>query len=154
MALLGVFGVALVIAALFLVLTEPDIQTAGARELAARHSDAVAFFTLDYVFVVVYAVAGAHALWRFGETLAMPGGGSARVPSWVAVGVVALAAGGVLDAIENALLLAASSSGDAGPVRIAHLLAIPKWAFGGIGFLVAIRTALAAIQTLRRPRAA
>lgn len=148
-ALLTVFGVALVIVALFPILADPGIQTVDAQELAARRSDAVAFFTLDYLFIVVYTVAAPIALWRFGKTLANPGGGSGRAPSWLAIAVVALVAGGMLDAIENAMLLAASSSADASLVRLAHLLAIPKWIFGIGGFLLSLRAIAAAVKVLR-----
>lgn len=140
--LLVVFGAALVLSGLLLFLTDPGIQVAPVEELVARRTDAVAYFTLDYVFVVVYAVAGPIALWRFGTTLG-------RVPSSVLVAALALVAGGIVDAVENTLLLTASSSGSASSVELAHALALPKYALGGLGFLLSLRAVGLAIRALR-----
>ncbi|MCA1727049.1 MAG: hypothetical protein LC722_05185 [Actinobacteria bacterium] len=143
LALLAVFGLAVVIGVLFFVLTDPAIQTVDAAELVRRRSDAVAFFTLDYLFVVVYAVAGPIALWRFAGTLD-------RVPRWLVAGVAALALGGLFDAAENALLMSASSSGGQRGVDLAHRLAIPKYVLGAIGLIVAVRAVAMAARAVRR----
>jgi hypothetical protein len=149
--LLVVFGAVLAVSGLFWVLTEPSIQGAPVGELAERRSDAVAFFTLDYLFVVLYAVAGPIALWRFGTTLASDRG---RVPSWVALGALLLVVGGIVDAVENALLLTASSSGNAGSVDLAHSLVVPKYALVGLGFLLSLRAVWHAARALRGAGAA
>lgn len=144
--LIAVFGTALVVSALFWIVTEPGIQGAPVDELIRRRSDAVAFFTLDYVFVVVYAVAGPIALWRFGRTLASGGG---RMPSWLALAVSLLVLGGIADAVENTLLLTASSSGSASSVDLAHALVLPKYGLGGLGFLLSVRAVWLAVRALR-----
>jgi hypothetical protein len=131
--LIGLFALTVAVSSLFL-LVRMDVQTVSARELAARRSDAIAFFTVDYAFVVLYAMLGPLALWRFGTTLPSRGG---RVPSWVAIGAVALAVGGLFDLVENSLLLASSSSVRTSLVDLAHVLAWPKYAFGGLGFVLA-----------------
>jgi hypothetical protein len=84
---------------------DPGIQGVDARELVARAGDARAFFTVDVVYVVLYAVAGPIALWTYGRTLA--GDSHGHVPAWLAIGAVGLVAGGAFDLAENVLLLAA-----------------------------------------------
>ncbi|MEX2459531.1 MAG: hypothetical protein WD770_11180 [Actinomycetota bacterium] len=145
--LLAVFGAALVVSGLFWILAEPGIQGAPVDELVRRRSDAVALFTLDYLFVVLYTVAGPIALGRFGTTLASARG---RVPSWVALAGLLLVVGGIVDAVENTLLLTASTSGSASSVDLGHALALPKYALGGLGFLLSLRAVWLAVRALRR----
>lgn len=145
-AVLVAFGGAVVLVALAVLLADPGIQTVDAEELARRRADAVRFFTLDFLLVVVYAVAGPVVLWRFGRAL---GAASGRVPSWLAVAVVALVAGGAFDFVENVLLLSASSSGSESVVRLAHVLAVPKYAFGVAGLILSLRAVGLAVAALR-----
>jgi hypothetical protein len=147
-ALLAVFATALVLGVLLFVLVDPGIQLVGAEELASRRSDAVAYFTLDLAFVVVYAMAGPIALWRLGRALA-PANGEGRIPSWLAIAAVALVVGGLMDAVENVLLLSASSAVDPEKVRLAHLLAVPKYLFGAVGFVLSLRAVAAALRVVR-----
>jgi hypothetical protein len=135
-ALLAAFAAALVVGALFPVLTEPGVQGVGVQELVARRSDAVAYFTLDLVFVVVYAVVGPIVLWRFGR--ARSGTPEGRVPRWIGIATVSLVVGGMCDAVENVLLLGASTSGNREAVDLAHALGWPKYAFGAVGFVLVL----------------
>jgi len=144
--LLGTFAITLAWAGLFLTV-DPGVQGVDAEELVARAGDARAFFTVDVVFVVLYAVAGPIALWTYGRTLA--GDSNGHVLAWLAIGVVGLAAGGAFDLAENVLLLAASSHVHEFAVDLAHALAYPKYAFGGAGFLVALIALPGAVRRAR-----
>lgn len=144
------FAVVVAAAALFWVLTEPDVQNAGVEELVERRSDAVAFFTYDYVFVVVYGVIAPVALWRFGAS-ALVGTRPGTPPAWLVASALLLGAGALFDAVENTVLLLASSNGDAGWVDLGHALAVPKYALGGIGGLIALRAVWMAARTVRAP---
>ena len=145
-AVLAVFGLAVVVLALTVVLADPGVQMADAAELVRRRADAVAFFTLDLLLVVVYAVAAPIVLWRFGLVL---GAGSGRVPGWLAVAAVALAIGGAFDLVENVLLLGASSNGSDSAVRLARPLAVPKYALAAVGLILSLRAVGLAVAALR-----
>ncbi len=135
-ALLATFAAALVVGALFPVLTEPGVQVVGVEELVARRSDALAYFTLDLLFVVLYAVVGPIVLWRFGR--ARSGTPDGRVPRRIGVAAVSLVLGGMCDAVENVLLLGASTSGNREAVDLAHALAWPKYAFAAVALVLVL----------------
>jgi hypothetical protein len=134
----------LVLALLILLLFEPEVQTLDAAELRERRDEARAFFAADYVFVVVYAVLAPLALWRFGQTLTRHG----RTIALLAAAL--LAAAGVVDAVENALLLAASGSGSQATVNTAHGLAAPKVLLFVAGAALALATNWRALRIVRR----
>ena len=130
---------ATVVAGLAILATlDVDVQTISAVELAGREDDARAFFIADYGFVALYAILIPLAILRFRRAVA---GGI-----WMAVAAADLFVAGIVDAVENTLLLSAATDGPAaGRVDAAHALAIPKVALfvlGAIGaLLIAYRSA-------------
>ena len=135
----------LAVGLLLLVAFEPDVQTMDADELASRSDDARAFFTGDYVFILVYAVLSPIAIWRFGSALA---GGSP--PGWIKLTSVLLVGAGVVDGTENALLLAASDSPSQDTVDVAHAVAVPKVILFVAGAALALAVNVRAVRVLRR----
>ena len=138
-----VFAATVVVGIALLVAFVPDVQTMDADELVANKDDARAFFAGDYVFVVLYAVLSPIAYWRFGAALT---GGSP--PTWIKLTLL-LAAGGVFDAIENALLLSSTGSASQDRVDAAHAVAIPKTVLFVAGALFAIATVVRAVRVVR-----
>jgi hypothetical protein len=138
-----VFSAVVVVGILLLIAFEPDVQTMDADELVKNKDDARAFFAGDYVFILLYAVLSPLAYWRFGSALT---GGSP--PTWIKLTLL-LAAGGVFDAIENALLLSSTGSASQDRVDAAHAVAIPKTILFVAGALFAIAVLVRAIRVLR-----
>ena len=129
---------------LLLVLFEPEVQTVDAEELVARRDDARSFLIADYVFVVLYGVLSPLAIWRFGTSA----GAASR--AWVRLPVLLLPAAGLVDAVENGLLLSATGSVSSGRVDAAHALEVPKVVL----FVAATAFALVAnVQAVRALRA-
>ncbi len=137
------FAAVVVLGILLLIAFDSNVQTIDADELVRRKDDARAFFAGDYVFVVLYAVLSPIAYWRFGAALT---GGSP--PTWIKLTLL-LAAGGVFDATENALLLSSTGSASQGRVDAAHAVAIPKTVFFVAGAVFAIAAVLRAVRVLR-----
>ena len=142
-AVLASLGATVLLGLLILLLFDVQVQTIDAEELRERRDDARAFFAADFVFVAVYAVLTPAALWRFGRGLARHG----RTIALLAAGL--LVAAGVVDAIENALLLAASGSGSQGSVDTAHGLAAPKVLLFVAGAALALATTWRALGVVR-----
>ena len=143
--MLAAFAATLALGLVLLVAFEPDIQTVSAAELVDRKDDARAFLIADYLFVVLYAVVSPILIWRFGLAL---GGGT--VPGWIKLTAMLLVAAGVVDAVENTLLLSATDAVSDDSVDAAHALEIPKVAPFVAGALGAIATNARAAATLRR----
>jgi hypothetical protein len=127
-----------------LVAFEPEVQTIDAGDLVARKDDARAFLIADYLFIAFYAVLSPLAIWRFGSSLA---GGSP--PQWIKLTAVLLAAAGLVDATENALLLSATGSVSEDAVDAAHALEIPKITLFVAGALLAVAANIRAARVLR-----
>jgi uncharacterized membrane protein len=137
------FAATVVLGLVLLFAFDTDVQTIDADELVRRKDDARAFFAGDYVFVVLYAVLSPIAIWRFGAALT---GGSP--PTWIKLSLL-LTAGGVFDAIENALLLSSTGSASQDRVDAAHAVAIPKTIFFVAGAVVSITALVRAVRVLR-----
>ena len=146
-AVLLAFVATLALGLVLLVAFDPDVQTITAEELAARRADARAFLIADFVFVALYAVVSPVVIWRFGGTFA---GGR---PRWVAAAALMLCCAGVVDAVENGLLLAGTGAVSHDAVDAAHALAIPKVALFGLGALLAlaVNVRAAALRARRAP---
>ena len=131
----ALFAATLLLALVLLLAFDPGVQTISAQELADRRDDARAFLIADYGFVLLYAVLSPIAIWRF-----------ARARAAVAL----LAAAGLVDAVENTLLLSATGSVSEGAVDAAHALALPKFALFAAGAVLALIVYARALRTLRR----
>ena len=140
---LAAFVATVLLGLLLWVAFDVEVQTIDAAELSSRRDDARAFFAGDYVFIVVYAILTPLALWRFGRGLQ----GTARTVALVAAVLFVVA--GVVDAIENALLLSAAGSGSQSTVDTAHGLAVPKVLLFVAATLPALVTDWRALQVLR-----
>lgn len=140
-AVLSLLAATVAFAAFLLIGFEPDIQEAGARELVDREEDARAFLAADYVFILLYGVVSPIVIWRFAKA----SGG----PAWMKIAALVLVVAGILDAVENTLLLSASDAVNEDAVDAAHGVAIPKWIFGLTAFALALGVNLRAIRTLR-----
>lgn len=127
-----------------LIAFDPSVQTASAGELVKRQGAARAFLIVDFFFVVVYGVLLPIAIWRFGSRLS---GG--RPPGWVAAAALLLLAAGVVDAVENALLLSATGSVSVGRVDAAHTLEAPKVVLFVAGAVMALAVNYRAARVLR-----
>jgi hypothetical protein len=142
---LALFVATLAAGLLLLVLFDPDVQTLDASELAERRDEAREFLVADYVFVLLYAVASPIAIWRFGAALV---GGTP--PVWVRAAALALVAAGVCDAVQNALLFAASGSESQSAVDVAHAVSVPLMVLFIVGALLALAVNVRAVRALRR----
>ena len=143
LAVLAAFAASLALGIVLLIAFDPSVQTVSAEELVERRDDARAFLAADYFFVLLYAVVSPVAIWRFGG--ALPGGR----PRWIAAAALLLVAAGLVDAIENTLLLSATDSVSEGAVDTAHALEIPKIGLFVAGLMLAIAANVRAVQTLR-----
>jgi hypothetical protein len=142
-AVLIAFGATLLYGIVLAVAFDPDVQTIEAHELVERSDDARAFFVADYVFIALYAIVSPIAQWRFGRTFA------GSMPWWITLTVVLLAAAGVVDATENALLLSSTDSPSQDTVDFAHGLAVPKVILFVGGALCSLVGVFRAAQALR-----
>ncbi|HYU58227.1 MAG TPA: hypothetical protein VEO00_09290 [Actinomycetota bacterium] len=142
-AVIALFAVATALATALLTFPQ-DIQTSGLAELQSKAQEARDFFTADYVFIVLYGLLGPVALWRFGRAIGRDG----HPPLWLRLGILFLAGGGIVDALENTLIvLSLQATGD-GALVAAHALAIPKYAFAFPGFALALVALVRAIRSL------
>jgi hypothetical protein len=128
-AMLAVLGIAF----------EPDVQTIDAAELVDREDDARAFFAADYVFIAIYAVLLPIAMWRYADTL------TGRWRMWIKIGALLFVANGLVDAVENALLLSATDSVSEDTVDAAHALVVPKTAPFIAGAILALAACVKAV---------
>lgn len=142
-AVVATFGAALVLGIVLLVFFEPDVQQAEPGELVARKDDARAFFAVDFVFILLYAIASPWAISRFGAAHDGPN------PWWLTAAVILLPLAGLVDATENALLLSSTGSVSPDAVDLAHGLAIPKIALFVAGTACSIAVLARAVRTLR-----
>ncbi len=106
----------------------------SAAELVEREDDARAFLIADYFLIALYSVVSPIAILRFGYL------------RWVAY-VLVLA--GMVDIIENTLLLMATDSVSEDTVDAAHALEIPKVLLFLAGALPALVVNWRAFRTLR-----
>jgi hypothetical protein len=127
---------------LLLAAFEPDVQTVAADVLVERRDDARAFLIADFVFIALYAILSPLAQRRFGRSLGAPFW-PAMVAPWI------LAAAGVVDAVENVLLLSATDAVSEDAVRVAHALEIPKVILFVLGTLLSVLVLVRAVKTLR-----
>lgn len=127
----------------YCVAFDPEVQTIGADILVERRDDARAFLIVDYLFIAVYAVLSPIAQLRFGHAL----GGLGR---WLRLAPILLVAAGIVDAVENALLLSATDSVSEGTVETAHALAVPKVVLFVCAVLLSVGVLARAIRALAR----
>ena len=144
-AVLGLLAATLALGIVLLIAFEPEVQTIDATELVERSDDARAFLIADYLFIALYAVLSPIAIWRFGRAL---GGGTP--PGWIKLTALLLAAAGIVDATENALLLSATGAVSEDAVDAAHALEIPKVGLFMLGAVLAVVANFRALQVLRR----
>jgi hypothetical protein len=96
------YGLVLVIA------FDPDVEMLDAAELA-RSDDAVPFLVADLFFPPLYGILLPLAMWRFS---------AAR---WARIAALLLATAGLIDWVENTLLLTATDSPAQGAVDAGHV---------------------------------
>ena len=144
---LALFALALPVGIALLVVFDPEIQRIDARELVARKDDARRFIVADYVFILIYGVLFPIAVWRFGRALAPE-----SPPRWAKLTVVMGVAAGLVDAVEDTLLLTATGSVSEGTVDAAHALEVPKIALFVTGVTLAAVASLRALRTVREAR--
>jgi hypothetical protein len=107
-AVIGAFAAVLAYGIVLLVAFDPGVEQLDARELASS-DDANAFLIADLFFPLLYGGLLPLAMWRFGAE------------RWVRVAALLLAAAGLLDWIENTLLLSATDSASEGAVDAGHV---------------------------------
>jgi hypothetical protein len=145
---IAVFLASVIYGLVLLAAFDPGVQGLDPAELFDRKDDARAFLVADFFFPLLYGLAFPTAAWRFGRWLT---GG--RPPWWCIAATVALALGGVLDLIENVLLLDAIDNESTDLVDTAHAIATPKLVAGGVGDLLAIVVVIRAALSLRAQEA-
>ena len=139
---IAAFAIALLASLALLAFFDVEVQTIDAQELAQRDGDARAFFAGDYVFIALYAVLGSWAQRRF----------AAFEPGPWRLAPPLLLLGGVVDAVENTLLLLSTGSVHEGRVDAAHALMIPKMVLVTLGALLALLAVVRAVRVLRAAR--
>jgi hypothetical protein len=107
-ALLAATAAVVAYGLLLLIAFDPDVEMLDAAELA-RSEDAVPFLVADLFFPPLYGILLPLAMWRFS---------AAR---WTRIAALLLAAAGLIDWIENTLLLTATDSPSEGAVDVGHV---------------------------------
>lgn len=91
-----------------LIAFEPDVEMLDAGELAAS-DDAVPFLVADLFFPLVYGALLPLAIWRFAQE------------RWAKAAALLLALAGLVDWLENVLLLTSTGSASEGAVDAGHV---------------------------------
>jgi hypothetical protein len=122
---------------LLLVAFDPGVEMLDAGELVADSDDARAFLIADLFFPVLYGAVLPLAMWRFGAE------------RWVRVAAVLLVAAGLVDWVENVMLLTATDEVSESAVDAAHVAGwvnVVLFTAGALPGLVLLVRALPALR--------
>jgi hypothetical protein len=123
---------------LLLVAFDPGVERLDADELA-RSGDANAFLIADLVFPVLYGALLPLAMWRF------------SAERWARVAALLLVAAGLVDWVENALLLAATDEVSESAVDAGHVAGWVNVVLFTAGALPGLVLLVRAVQAVRKP---
>jgi hypothetical protein len=123
---------------LLLVAFDPGVEQLDADELA-RSDDANPFLIADLVFPVLYGALLPFAMWRF------------SAERWARVAALLLVAAGLVDWVENALLLTATDEVSESAVDAGHVAGWVNVVLFTAGALPGLLLLVRAVQAVRRP---
>jgi hypothetical protein len=146
LALVGLTLAVLAFGIVLLTAFDPGVEMLDAEELVARSDDAQAFLIADYFYIVLYSLLLPATLWRFGESL-----GDAGPPTWVRAAALLFMAAGVVDLVENTLLITSTDSVSQGSVDAAHVAGWVNIVLFTAGALPGLLLLVRALGALRQP---
>jgi hypothetical protein len=123
---------------LLLVAFDPRVERLDPPELA-ESDDANAFLIADLFFPVVYGALLPLAIWRFSRE------------RWASAAALLLAAAGLVDWVENTLLLTSTDAPSEGAVDAGHVAGWVNVVLFTAGALPGLVLLVRAVQAVRRP---
>jgi len=138
-ALIAAVAATVAFGVLLLVAFDPGVEQLDARELVADSDDAEAFLIADLFYPLIYGGLLPLAMWRFGAE------------RWAKVAALFLVAAGLMDWVENTLLLTATDSVSEGAVDAGHVAGIVNIGLFALGALPGLVLLIRAVQAVRSP---
>ena len=111
-ALLWAAAATIAYGAFLLLAFDPGVEMLDPDELVAEQDDARAFLIADLFFPLIYGALLPLAIWRYSEE------------RWARIAALLFVAAGLVDWLENGLLLSATDSPSEGAVDAAHAAGI------------------------------